>query len=443
MNRLLRNIFFTLAVLLVVYSAAFANYLLADSQSVVHSTIIRVAFLSAIVLALAGWRFSLKNKFKILAVLLGLLLVEILLQAAAWLGVLPAMNTKIKAPFARVYWTMEGHGNSIRNRFGWHYPAFDLKAAHKIAYVGDSQVEALEVLPTQNQAADLQKLLQEKSPDWAVLGLGNRGNCLAHSIDVLEYAWRHFQPQEAIIAVSMGSDIAEASPKLVHHPPIAYIFYDLDSRGQLVLNPASARFRDWFDNNLELSHRSLLFNLPVILNSHCMIMQMIESFHDTLARRELQEQAVARHNGVLRNGFNPAPFAVDRSPEAQRAMTILIAQLQQCKNVCDSHGMKFRVVTIPDFPTIFFDTQHGRDWTMRIGDYDYFGPEREVTAWARTNGIPIVSMGEYIEQKKLDVDEIRSLYFLNGTGHLTPKGHALFARQIYETFYQKSAPYWP
>jgi hypothetical protein len=436
MNRLLRNIFFTLAVLLVVYSAAFANYLHADGQSVSQSKIIRFALLGAIFLAFAGWRLSLKNKFRIFAVLIGLLLVEIFLQATAWLGVLPAMNTKIKAPFARVYWTMEGRGNSIRNRFGWHYPAFDLKAAHKIAFIGDSHVEALEVLPSQNQAADLQKLLKEKSPDWAVLGLGNRGNCLAHTIDVLDYAWRHFQPQEAIIAVSMGSDIAEASPKLVHHPPAAYIFYDLDSRGQLVLNPGSARFRAWFNNDLELSHRSLLFNLPVILETHCMIVQMIESCHDTLARRKLKDQLVARHDGVQRNGFNPAPFAVNRSPEAQRAMAILLAQLQQCKKICDSHGMKFRVLTIPNFPTVFFDTQHGRDWTMHIGDYDYFGPEREVVNWAHTNGVPIVSMGEYIEQKKLDVDEIRSLYFLNGTGHLTPKGHALFAQQIYENFYQ-------
>jgi hypothetical protein len=121
-------------------------------------------------------------------------------------------------------------------------------------------------------------------------------------------------------------------------------------------------------------------------------------------------------------------------------MKILLAQLQQCKNVCDSHGMKFRVVTIPSFPTIFYDTQHGRDWTMHIGDYDYFGPEREVVNWAQTNGVPIVSMGEYIEREKMDVEEIRDLYFSNGTGHLTEKGHALCAQAIYETFYKNSSP---
>jgi len=436
MNRLLRNIFSGLAVLLAVYAALFANFLHADGESPAHSKIVWLALAGAVFLALAGWRFSLKNKSKIFAVLLSLLPVELFLQAAAWLGVLPAVNTKLKAPFARVYWTAEGRGNSIRNRFGWYFPAFDLKAAHKIAFIGDSLVEAVEVLPSQNQAADLQKLLKQKSPDWSVLGLGNHGSCPAHSIDVLEYAWRHFQPQEAVVVVSMGSDVTEASPKLNIVPVDKYIYYDLDADGKLVLNPASADARAGFDRDLEFSHQSLLTTLPVILNSHCMILQLADSLRDDFHKRRRQAEIAALGNGALENGFNPTAFAVNPSPDAQLAMKILIAQLQQCKKVCDSHGMKFRLVTIPAFPKIFYDSQHGRDWTMHIGDYDYFKPEREVVGWANTNGIPIVSIGETIRQKKLDVDEIRSLYFSGGTGHLTVKGHAFCAQAIYENFYQ-------
>jgi hypothetical protein len=436
MNRLLRNIFSGLAVLLAVYAASFANYLHADGESPVFSKVVWVALAAAVFLLLAGWRFSLKNKFKIFAVLLSLVLVEFILQAAAWLGVLPAVNIKLNAPFARAYWTEEGRGNSIRNRFGWYFPAFDLKAAHKIAFIGDSQVEGTEILPTQNQAADLQDLLKKKSPDWAVLGLGNRGSCPADSIDVLEYAWRHFQPQEAVVVVSMGSNVTEASPKLNGIPAEQYVYYDLDTDGKLVLNPASVGERAKFDRTLEFSHRSLFATLPVIINSHCMTLQLIHSLKANLETRRRQAEIAARNNGALENGFNPAAFAVNPSPDARLAIKILIAQLQQCKNICDRHGMKFRLVTIPAFPKVFYDSQHGRDWTTHIGDYDYFGPEREVTAWARTNGIPIVSMGEIIQQKKLDVDEIRSLYFSGGTGHLTVKGHALCAQAIYEKFYQ-------
>jgi hypothetical protein len=438
MNRLLRNIFFTLAVLLAVYSAAFANYLHANGQPVSRAKMVWLTAAAAVFFVVVGRRFSLKNKFKIFLLLSSLLLIEIFLQATAWLGVLPGVETKLKAPYARVYWAAEGRGNGIRNRFGWYYPPFDLKAGHKIAFIGDSQVEAVEVLRTQNQAADLQKLLKEKSPDWAVLGLGNHGSCPAHSIDVLEYAWRHFQPQEAIVAVSMGSDVAEASPALSGVPPDKYIFYDLDADGKLVLNPASAGGRAGFDRGLEFSHQSLITTLPVILNSHCMILQLADSLRDNFYKRRRQAELAAR--GGQENGFISKTFATNPSPEVQRAMKILLAQLQQCKNICDSHGMKFRLVTIPSFPKVFYDSQHGRDWTTRIGDYDFFKPEREVVAWAKASDVPVLSMGEYIRQKNLDVDEIRSLYFSNGTGHLTVKGHEFNAQAIYDAFYQNSTP---
>ncbi len=438
LNRLLRTIFFTLAVLLAVYAAMFANYLHGNEQSLVRAKMIWATLAAAFFFIFAGWKFSLKAKFKIFAVLLCIFLLEILLQITAWLGVLPAVNTKLKAPYARVYWTAEGRGNGIRNRLGWYFSEFDLKAPHKIAFIGDSQVEAVEVPRTENQAADLQKLLKEKSPDFAVLGLGNHGSCVAHSIDVLDYAWRHFQPQEAIVVVSMGSDVTETSPQLNYVPPGAYIYYDLDENGNLKLNPASAAARSGFDRSLESSHESLLSTLPVILNSHCMILQMADSLRDNFLMRRRATQLAQAGDAV--NGFNPAAFAINPSPEAQRAMKILIAQLAECKKICDSHGMKLRLVTIPAFPKDFYNTQHGTNWTMRIGDFDFFGPEREVAKWADTNKIPTVSMGEIIRQKNLNVDEIQSLYFSNGTGHLTPKGHALCAQAEFDAFYKNIAP---
>jgi hypothetical protein len=279
-------------------------------------------------------------------------------------------------------------------------------------------------------------LLKEKSPDWAVLGLGNHGSCPAHSIDVLDYAWRHFQPQEAIVVVSMGSDVSDASPKLSSLPADQYIYYDLDAGGNLILNPASAAVREQFDKNLEFSHQSLLATLPVILNSHCMILELADSLRASFYLRRRQAELAARNNGAQQNGFIPAAFAENPSPDVRQAMKILLAQLQQCKKICDSHGMKLRLVTIPTFQKAFYDSQHGRDWTARVGDYDFFKPEREVAAWSRANGIPVVSIAECIQTKKLDVDEIRSLYFLDGTGHLTVKGHAFCAQAIYENFYQ-------
>ena len=435
LNAFLRNGFLALAALLLAYAALFAHFLHAFGQSVVHAKVIWLAIALAIFFAVTALRFSLKQKFKIFAVLACVLLLELLLQATAWLGVLPGVNTKLKAPYARVYWTAEGRGNGIRNRLGWYFPAFDLKAPHKIAYLGDSQIEAVEVARTQNQAADLQTRLKVDSPDWAVLGLGSHGTSPAFSIEVLEYAWRHFQPAEAIVTVSMGSDVTEALPAFNRIPPSAYLYYDFDPQGHAVLDPGCTELRDRFQQGLEFSHRSLLATAPVILNSHCMMLQLADSLRDSFYTRHRAAEMAALGNDA--NGFNPAPFAVNPSPEAQLALKLLIAQLAECKKVCDRHGMKFRVVTIPSFPRAFYQTQHGRDWTMRIGDYDYFGPERQIVAWANSNDIPVVSLGDVIQQKKMDVEEIRSLYFSNGSGHLTPKGHQFCADAVYDAFYRK------
>ena len=237
MNRLLRLVFFCFAALLAAYAASVGYYLHAVEEPVLSLKNIGLALAGAVFLRLRAW-FSLKVKSKIFAVCVSLLLVELLLQAAAWSGVLPAVNIMgARAAFARVYWTTEGHGNGIRNRFGWYSPPFDLKASHRIVLLGDSQIEALQMPRTQNQAADLQKLLREKSPDCAVFGLGISGICPAHSIDMLDYAWRHFHPQEAIVTVSIGSDITEALPSLCRHPADRFIYYNLNSNGGLVLNP--------------------------------------------------------------------------------------------------------------------------------------------------------------------------------------------------------------
>lgn len=433
MSRFFRIVFSCCAALLLGYALLFGISMGGSVQFFLHSKIVWGSLAAAVFLIVAGWRFPLRVNLGIFMVILSMVLVEILLQATAWLGVLPGVSTKIKAPFARVYWRAEGCGNGIRNRFGWYFPEFDLKAAHKIAYVGDSQVEAVEVSRTQNQGADLQKLLKEKSADWAVLGLGTHGTCPAHSMETLEYAWRHFQPDEAIVVVSMGSDVTEASPILNSAPPSQYIYYDLNANGDLVLNPASVVVRSAFDQNLEFSHQSPLKTLPVILYSYCMTLQTFDSVRDYFYTRRRMADLVARGNAET--GFNPVPFAINPSPEAKRAMDVLIAQLAACKSICDGHKMKFHVVTVPVFPQAFYETQRGTNWTTRVGDYDYSGPERKIVEWANKNQIPIVSIGEIVRERNLSVDEIRSLYFSNGTGHLTPKGHALCAEAVYEHFY--------
>lgn len=444
MNRFLRAVLLTVAALLLLYLGSFAVYYHAIGVAVLRTKMLwAVAGLIGF-LAVAAWRFPLRARFMIFLLLLTMLVLELALQAAGWLGVLPGVNTKLKAPYARVYWSAEGRGNSVRNREGWNYPAFDLQAPFRIAYIGDSQVEAVEVHRTRNQAALLNGLLRSQGPGRAVLGLGCHGTGPAYSLEVIEYAHRHFQPQEAIVLVSLGSDITEASPALNSAAPDRFIYYQAGPGGALQVHPASVGAREHFRQSLEWSHRSVFFNLPVILNSHCMTLQLATSLRDTFLTRRRQREIAARaapagdREGAefQRLGFNPAPFAVTPDAEARAAMAVLIGQLRRAQEICQAHGMKLRLVLLPAFPKVFYDSQKGRDWRTEIGKYDYLKPERELAAFARSHAIPVLPLGEYIRAKNLEVEEIRSLYLSGGVGHLTEKGHRFCAEAVFETFYR-------
>jgi hypothetical protein len=447
MNRFLRGFLFAISVLLVAYGVSLGLYFHVAEIPVVRSKILWAITALALFVALVAWRSSARAKAKVFLLVGVFFFLELLLQLLALLGWLPLVDTKRKAPYGRVYWSSEGRGNSIRNRFGWYYPEFDLKAPRRIVLIGDSQVEAVEVHRTRNQAAVLHTLLNQQSPDWSVLGLGSHGVSPAYSIDVLEYAARHFKPREAIVVVSGGSDVTESLPTLTPYSPAQFIFYDLAPGGGIALNPASAGVRESFRRSLEANHGSLLANLPMTLNSHCMTLQLVVSLRDTIKKRaqhaklaeRAQEFTGEERAEYLRLGFNPAPYSLKIGDKARTAMQVLLGELRRCQEICATNKIMLRLVVLPSFPKVFYDSQRGREWTMQIGAYDYFKPEREMAEFARSNSIPVLALGDYIQRQKLDVEEIRSLYLSGGVGHFSEKGHRYCAQAIYETFYRKSS----
>src|SRR5437867_8778462 len=193
MARLLRITFSALAALLAIYAGLFAWWLHTIGSSPLTAKSLWLPVVGIVFFLGAARRASVPAQFGIIVSLVCLILIEALLQIASWVGLLPGVNTKAKVPYGRVYWASEGRGNAVRNRFGWHFPEFDLRAKHRVAVIGDSFVEAVEVGRSRNLAAQLQNALKEHAVDWSVLGLGSHGTCPAYHLDVIDYAQRHFE----------------------------------------------------------------------------------------------------------------------------------------------------------------------------------------------------------------------------------------------------------
>src|SRR5436305_2522590 len=94
MNRFLRTAFLGVACFSALNAALFGGYLHLADLPLLRAKTFWLLVAGALFFLFGAWRFSLQVKFKIFLFIFALLIVEMLLQTASWLGALPAVNTK-------------------------------------------------------------------------------------------------------------------------------------------------------------------------------------------------------------------------------------------------------------------------------------------------------------------------------------------------------------
>jgi hypothetical protein len=193
-----------------------------------------------------------------------------------------------------------------------------------------------------------------------------------------------------------------------------------------------------------MPRRSVLVNLPMTINSHCMILQSLFSIRDGLGLASLKRKLIARDPEVAGRwgevGLSRKPFATAPDPEARQALEVMLAELALMQQRCETNHIRLHLVTIPFFPPEFYTTQHGVNWTLQLGAYDFLRPDHEIAAFARDHHIPFLSFADWLAARKTDVNDISSLYFCNGSGHFTERGHRLCAEAMNGAFYTKPQP---
>lgn len=363
------------------------------------------------------------------------------LQILAGAGYLPAVNTSYNAPYGRIYWTREGFSNSIQNRFGWYAPDWRLSAPRRIVVIGDSFIEGAQVGRDQNIAVRLDSLIRDGEgphPRSAVLALGIPGGGLAHDLEILAYATRHFAPQQAIMFVTLANDYRNALTRMQHTAPNRYPYYVLDASGRLILTPGSAGARERIARKLDFSHRSLLANLPRTLVSQSMLLAVSRRLSSWDPNASV---ATEREPGTGTTDTQderwPERFAFVGGPDADEAYAVVDALLLACRDLAKSRGVELRIVTIPIFPPDFY-RQSGSGWSLQFGETDFLRPERDLEAFGAREGIPVLPMGRWLRERGVTVEQIGRMYFFAGQmrGHWTQLGHEVSARAVYESFFQ-------
>ncbi len=373
--------------------------------------------------------------------------VEILFQILGIFGLIPGLSHYDEyVPYGRVYCVKEGHGNGIMNRYGWYYPEFQLdEDSKKIVLIGDSFVQGVQINKKQHLGLRLEKYLNKNNVDGIdneVLAMGLSGAGPAIYFEIMKYAIRHFDPSEIIMFIFIGNDFSDSSYESRYEDASAskYIYYVRDENGDTKLHPESYTAQEKYVNNMESTYQSIFNRATRIVKSHIMTLSIIKYIQLKIAvvknntNKEMEAFRDRTKLGMI--GLDDSFFRKELTENVLDTHEVVRQILKKCNDYTKSRGISFRIVTIPIFPSSFYERNKSKDWSLEIDDLDFLLPEKAVTKFANEINIPILSMGKFMQDKKLDPKYIQSLYFYNGIGHLTEKGHKYFADEIYSSFYE-------
>ncbi|HEX5838904.1 MAG TPA: hypothetical protein VFY26_13805 [Anaerolineales bacterium] len=429
-----------------------------------------LVILAFLILLFANWQqdSALQPWRRIIAYpLFALVALEVVVQAAAWMGILPGRYTigGDFYPYERIYSSELGLHNRFTNRYGWNFPDAILDDEKKrILILGGSYVQALPILPEQHASVLLMERLNQDVVDGEtmveIVPIGMPGFGLSpflYDDSITEFPTT-IKLDEIVVFFHLGDDFQSPSPQ---HNAISYT---VDDEGQVQVDPKDAKLRHDLTHYFLRSYLS--FQLVETIRSNYLTPKVL-----TGIMRGGEEQASTRDDAPLvagvdfpRNvGFvtdtydvtepgNAAIKATDLeiipegnnflfkkggTVEMRQAMVIVDSILGTAQEIAQTKNITLRVVTIPMFPEAFYETSSKGTWEPQMGEYDLLLPEQALVEIARRHEIPILPLAQYMLDDQLTVEEIRMLYMSNSPGSFTPQGHDYLAEAIYLCFYSK------
>lgn len=394
-----------------------------------------------------------------------LVLLEVLLQGAAWLGILPgrlAIGGDFY-PYERIYYNQAGSYSGFANRYGLYFPDEELgDEGKRILVAGGSYVQAIRTHPEKQFGEQLENLvnqdISERSRQIEVMPIGMPGFGLSPFLfeDSVSELPTILNIDEIVIVFHLGDDFqsgADGSTPVRYtvqedsgiavHPEDARLRHDLTHyylRGymslQLVetlrsnyLTPRvlAAWLQGGVDQTAGASSDPLVVDFPRQVGFVTDLYDVTEPGHAGIKTTDLK---------IIPGGNN---FMFTQNPQMQEAIVIADGLLSTAQEIARDRGIPLLVVTVPAFPERFFELYASGEWEPQAGEYDLFLPERALEEVADRHGIPILAMGQYMLADGITAQEIQSLYLPGDAGGFTPEGHAYFAQAIHTCFYSAEA----
>lgn len=297
----------------------------------------------------------------------------------------------------------------------------------RIAVLGDSYPEALQVTQEQAFWAVMEKQLQDcgsfGGKKVEVLNFGVSGYGTAQELITLRKQVWQYSPNIVLLAVTTNNDISDNSLALKKTGEVPYFVY---RDGALVLDDSfrtsrAFRLRQSFLNRFGRWLKDHSRVVQALNEGHHGLKILLGSWRDRLKKSPPPPAQTQPAAGIPRteepgidNQIYLEPINQAWSDAWNVTAGIVKAMAAEVKN----HGASFVVVTLSNPPQVFPNEDFRREFLKRIGAGDIFYPDNRIKALSEQAVIPVINLApdlqKYADQRNA---------FLHGVGANIGNGH--------------------
>jgi hypothetical protein len=332
---------------------------------------------------------------------------------------------------AEGWWRGEGESYVTINSAGLRdreHPKQKPLNAFRIAVIGDSQAEAMQVPMEAAFWRVLELKLQAcqafQGRQIEVINFGVGGYGTAQEIQTLRYRAWAYSPDLVLLAFLSGNDVRNNVRALEGDPLRPYFVYQDDA---LVLD---ASFRASLGFRLR---QSIMGNGGYWLLDHVRTLQLLREVWRLIKGVSLTiEQKESKNQLQSEVGLDVMVYSEPVDPAWKEAWRVTEGLIVQMRNEVRQRGAGFIVVTLTNGDQVGPDPVERSTFARRLGVPDLLYPERRITSLGDREGIPVLNLAQpfagYAEQHKVFLHGFEN----DGRGHWNAEGHYLAGTLIAE-----------
>lgn len=337
-------------------------------------------------------------------------------------------------------WNREGHGHFTINARGFRGPEVSATRppdVFRIAVLGDSFIEALQVDEQATLCARLQRLLNaaESTPkhQYEVINCGVSGYGTAQELQMLRHHVLPLDPDAVLLAVYPENDIRNNLRSLEHDPARPY--FTIGSDGELVLDTSFRTSVPYVTAASPYEHRKRW-----IVNRSRVLQVVQQAWQNRTGAARTQSEPpttqAALQELVAQSVYAYAKPATD---EHQQAWQITERLLGEIAGECQSRQIPLFVFTVSSPVQVHPDRRLRARIADAFGIEDLFYAERRIEQTCRQAGAPFCPLASKLQEIADNTGEHLHGFPDSGLGHghWNDAGHLAAARLLADWLVQQ------